>query len=103
MRIPSSFKMMGHTIKVKKIAPEDWKDANESEPCLGIYEADKQTIRIKGVGGTLEGHIFYHELVHAIMTSLGHEFGKEIHNEQIVDSLAGLLHQAMTTAKFNAD
>jgi len=99
MKLPSSFKLMGHTIKVKLIEPQDWK----IEDCIGMYEADKHIIKIKNVGGTLVGHIFYHELVHACLTSLGHELNQGIHTEQVVDSLSGALHQAMTTAKFHAD
>ena len=99
MKLPSSFKLMGHTWKVKLIEPHEWK----VEDCIGLCEADQHTIKIKKVGGTLEGHIFYHELLHAVFNSLGHEPGQGVHTEQIVDSIAGCLHQCLTTARFHAD
>ena len=92
-KIPTSFRVLGHTIKVHRVAPERWK----TPECHAFFEADKHRILIRDSGGTLPGHSFYHELVHAILSAMGHPLNSD---ESIVDNFSGLLHQALSSAKY---
>jgi hypothetical protein len=93
MRIPSSFRLMGHTIKVKAIPAEKWKHKD----CIGLYNYEKQLIELKDGGETMPGHTFLHEVMHACLSAMGHKLNS---NEAFVDQLSGLLHQAFTSAKY---
>lgn len=95
MKIPTSFRLMAHTIRVRAIPAGDWKHPD----CVGLYNADKQLIELRDQPGTQSGHIFAHEMVHAILTAMGHELNS---NESFVDNFSGLLHQALETAKYPA-
>lgn len=87
---------MAHTIKVKSIPADKWKLPD----CVGFYNYEKQQIELKDHGKTMPGHIFYHELTHAILSSMGHKLN---HDEAFVDQFSGLLHQALTTSKYKKD
>ena len=93
MRIPSSFCLMAHTIKVKAIPASAWKLPD----CIGMYGADTQTIQVRDGAGTQPGHVLCHELTHAILSAMGHKLNN---NEAFVDNFSGLLHQALSTAKY---
>ena len=95
MRIPTSFPILGQTITVHTIPPEDWEYGEE---CVGCYESEWNTIAIRGdYTGTKREQIFFHELVHACLDSLSSKLN---HNEKFVDQLAGVLHQAFSKAKY---
>jgi len=89
----TSFKLLGHTIRVKEIPETEWRH----EDCVGLYEPHRQRILIRGgLTDSLRWHTVYHEMVHAILGAMGHELNN---NENFVDMVAGLLHQALSTAK----
>lgn len=93
MRIPCSFRLLAHTIHVKAIPASKWKHTD----CVGIYQADKQQIEVKDGPGTMPGHILCHEITHAILSAMGHKLNND---EAFVDNFSGLLHQALSTAKY---
>ena len=106
MQIPSSFKLLGHTITVE-------------EELTGMYEKGRygcsgfetKFIRItpKGpqhpVTETSIEHTFLHELVHHILyySDLAADVksgARLCDQEAFVDLFAGLLHQALTTMEY---
>ena len=93
MRIPVSFRLMAHTIKVRAVPFDKWRH----EDHVGRYDADKQLIEVRHQPGTQSEHIYTHELVHAILTAMGHPLNQD---EGFVDNFSGLLHQAMTTSRY---
>ena len=93
MRIPVSFHLMAHTIKVRAVPSDQWRHKD----CVGLYDADKQLIELRHQPGTQSEHIYTHELVHAILTAMGHQLNAD---EGFVDNFSGLLHQAMTTSRY---
>jgi hypothetical protein len=96
MRIPKSFRLMAHTIKVKAVPAEKWKHKD----CVGFYNYDKQQIELRDGDGTMPGHIYAHELVHAILSAMGHKLNSD---EAFVDQFSGLLQQAMDSAKYPSE
>lgn len=96
MRIPKSFRLMAHTIKVRAVPEGKWKHKD----CVGFYNYEKQQIELRDGGGTMPGHIFTHELTHAILSAMGHKLN---HDEAFVDQFSGLLQQALETAKYPAE
>jgi hypothetical protein len=97
MTIPESVQLMGVTVPIIW-----WKDEERSEEELKYHgEAHFSSKRIylantcRGVDMTqeLKEHTFFHELLHQILDSAGYK--KQNDNEQFVDLIAGLLHQAL--------
>ena len=103
MRIPKSFKLYDHEIKV--VLKDTVKDYDDPEKELfGFADWINNEIHLatkdngKTMPKTQVGHSFYHELVHHILYKMGeHKLNKK---EKFVDQLAGLLHQAFSTAKY---
>ena len=93
MRIPSSYRLMAHTIKVKRIPPCRWKD----EKTVGLFSTEHKRIEIRDTCDTLTEHVFLHELTHSILDAMGHPLNRR---EDFVDQFSGLLHQVLTTAKY---
>lgn len=93
MQIPTSFRLLNHKIRVRSIPAQEWK----REDCVGIYMMGEQRIELRDSGGTLPSHIFTHELTHAILDAMGHKLSRD---EGFVDAFAGLLDQALSTAKY---
>lgn len=93
MQIPTSFRLMAHRIRVKSVPEAKWKHTD----CIGMYSADKQLIELRDNGGTLTGHVFTHELTHAILSAMGHKLNN---SEAFVDQFSGLLSQALETAQY---
>jgi hypothetical protein len=93
VKIPRSFRLMAHTIKVKAIPAERWK----RQDCVGFYDYEKQMIAVKDGDGSMPGHIFAHELTHAILSAMGHKLNSD---EAFVDQFSGLLQQALDSAKY---
>ena len=93
MRIPLSVKLMGHTIPVDLIPPIRWK----RKDAVGWF--DHQTLRIEILKkpGTMSEQTFFHELMHAVFYALNHPLYDD---EELVDQIGGLLHQAFKTAKY---
>jgi len=92
--IPKSFKIFGHTIKVK--ITKDVSDGTDGEWSPAALE-----IRIKPVSENLaeswQEQTFWHEVVHAIFDTLSYDdYGKD---EELVDRIAQCLHQIDKTKK----
>jgi len=99
MLIPKRFKLLGHTVEVKE-DPERFYERNSFGSCS--FEA--KWIKLVPPSpshpitqSSLE-HTFIHELVH--MCIYHTEQGQLNDNEGFVDALAGLLHQALTSAEY---
>lgn len=96
MEIPSKFRLFGTTIKViyaDKIL--------EETGALGDFNLSSATIRLrrpsKDVPKDMVEHTFCHELVHAMFQMMGREeLGKD---EELADTLGGLLHQFLVAGK----
>ena len=106
MKIPSSFKLLGQSITVS-IDP----NLSNKRDCTG--EAHYRTNQIllqdsSGYDGRAADkieHDFCHELVHFLLYygsgAINHELKEPAHkNEELVDLLAGLLHQSLTTMEY---
>lgn len=86
---------MGHTITVKIIPEADWRH----DDCVGMYEPHKHRILIRdGLSPSLAQHTLYHEMLHSILGAMGSALNSD---ENFVDMVAGLLHQALSTARFS--
>jgi hypothetical protein len=91
-RVPSKFKLMGHTIKVQVISKKDWKKPD----CVGEFSPETDTMTILRQSKSQTQHTFWHEATHAMLYIMGHKFYS---NEAFVDQLGGLLAQIMDTAE----
>ena len=91
MNIPSQFDLMGRTFKVNA-SPKLGIDYH------GLCSPDTNEIHIsKDIPYTKMESVFFHELVHAILSLMGE---CELYgNEKFVETFGGLLHQAMSTSK----
>lgn len=102
MKIPNSFDLQSHTIKV--VYDDKMLDA---ERCYGMAEYDQCKITLcnkkggKPLPASVIQHTFYHETVHLILTAMGED--KKNKNEIFVDTFAGLLCQILNTQKFKKD
>jgi hypothetical protein len=93
MRIPTSFRLMGHTFTVEQIPQIRWKQSD----CVGWFNPKEMKIGILKRPGTAAEQVFTHELVHAMTYVMGHSLYE---NEEFTDTFSGLLHQAATSAKY---
>ncbi len=86
MNIPSSFQLGGITWKVKRVKRLKGK--------YGDCDLAKTTIRILDtIDEKLKEQTFCHELVHAILFSMG----KADHDEEFTDAFGFMLHQFLNT------
>lgn len=93
--IPRSFKLAGHTIEVRIVRPSRWAHGN----CEGAWWPSRKRIELLStLKGTHLEQRFFHELVHALFDISGHE--ELSRDENLVDRLGHLLHQAQTTQVF---
>ncbi|MHC4099206.1 MAG: hypothetical protein ACYSU3_24515 [Planctomycetota bacterium] len=97
MKIPKSFELFGQTINVvfkNDLTFED--DAigatrfRRNEIWLQTKESGRPEVQVE--------QTFLHELVHWILHELNYDKLRD--DEQFVDNVASLLHQAFTTAKY---
>ena len=92
--IPKSFQILGHTIKVKITD-------NVPENSVGEWKGNQNVIHIRPVGDdmpeSLQEQTFWHEVVHCIFSTLNYD--KHDKDEQLVDLIAGCLHQIDKTKK----
>jgi hypothetical protein len=99
--IPKSFKIFGHTVKVKRV--KSLKD-EDGKVTLGESDIYKNEIRLLDNDTKFEltqsqkEQTFYHELVHMILDSVGREDLSE--DESLVDLISGALHQFIKTSKY---
>lgn len=84
---------MGHTINVELIPPIKWKYPK----AVGWFDTQNLTIKVLKRPGTITEQTFLHELMHAVFYALNNPLYE---NEELVDQVGGLLHQAITTAKY---
>ena len=92
--LPKSYCLLGHTVTVKVVPGADWAHPD----CVGLYEPHRHRILIRGdLSESLQQHTLYHEMVHSWLSAMSHDLNED---EKFVDMLGGLIHQAMTTAKF---
>ena len=90
MNIPSQFTLGGLVWKVV------WRKRIKGK--YGECVLHKQTIHLlSGLPPELTEQTFLHELCHAIHYAMG----KNEHNEEFIDAFATMLHQALTTAKYD--
>lgn len=102
MRIPKRFKLLGHSIEVKDDDEIFFLKRSYGQCCFEgkwiklVRPHAKHPI----TQSSLE-HSFLHELIHMC---LYHTEQSQLNdNEGFVDSLAGLLHQALTTMEYEGD
>lgn len=85
--IPSEFKCLNHTIRIKNVPGLSGMDRT------GDWDPDINEIRVftEGVCADMVIHSFYHEVVHCLLERAGRtELSQD---EQLVDLLGGLLAQ----------
>jgi hypothetical protein len=92
MRIPRAFSLMGHRVTVEIVSKKDW----PYEDALAIWLPQEYKIFILRKRKALMVHSFLHELMHAILDTLNHKLSRD---EVFVDTVAGLLQQALETAE----
>lgn len=93
MKVPSRFRLMGHVVTVQVTPPIQWK----RKDCIGFFDPAAMLIGIRGGRQSIVEQAFLHELMHAVFYCLGDD---DYENEGKVDSIAGLLHQVATTARY---
>ena len=95
--IPSRFQVLGCNVEVELRDSENW----DHDDVVGMYDPMNHRITVVVTNQQIMEHAFFHELVHCILFSLGKNELSE--DEAFVDTFAGLLHQAMKTATYEAD
>lgn len=101
--IPTSFDLLGHTIKVKlikKLLVEGTNvgESNDAENTIIVSTKYREDSKIKQADDDYIQHTFYHELVHQILSKMGkHKLNM---NEKFVDDFAALLYQFEKSKKF---
>ena len=99
MQIPERFKLLGHQIEVK-YDPERYFERGAFGACS--YEGKWIKLVPPGeshpISQTSLEHSFFHELLHLCIECT--EQSQLNDNEKFVDTLAGLLHQAITTMEY---
>ena len=101
MRIPKSFMLFGETITVEY--NDEMRDAEDKDG-YACYRKNKILLDKRCTVATQEyrEHIFCHELVHWLMFRSGEKFEALNGDEDAVDRLALLLHQALTTMEYDS-
>lgn len=99
MKIPKSFSILGHEVKIL-FSDTRMKDKN----ALGYLEPSMLRIHLaktedgEKLPTSIIEHTYLHEVVHKILQEMGE---LELYrNEKFVDLFAGLLHQVLTTSKY---
>lgn len=92
MDIPAQYQLMGQTIMVRVIEPDEWDDTS----CWGQFNPATNEIRLLRRSPEATAQTFCHEMVHTILTAMSHKLNKD---EVFVDLVGSLLHQILTTAK----
>ena len=86
-RIPRRFKVMGHTVTVRRISKTKWRHKD----CVGYFDPQQMVIAVcTGSSKTTQEQCFWHEATHAMLYCLG---SPHYSDEEFVDQLGGLLHQ----------
>ena len=93
LAIPASVRLMGHEVRIELVPPIQWKHPD----CIGLFDPTNMVIRVRKGRQSVVEQAVLHELFHAMFYVLSDD---DYENEQKVDSLAGLAHQALTSAKY---
>ena len=97
MLIPSRFSLLGYTIEVQTVPADQW----QHEDCSGFYVPEKCLIVLREYERPeVQAHTLFHEIVHAIFLALNRDDLSA--DERLVDTFAGLLHQVITSAEYDA-
>jgi len=93
MRIPYRFEVLGRTIRVTR-------SRKVNLDAFGEYNSERDTITIYRTARTpeLQAHTFCHELMHVLLEAAGRPDLSD--DEGFVDTMGGLLHQALSTARY---
>ena len=102
MRIPKSFKLLGHTIIVEEDIGLTTRTDNTGEAHFRHNKIILQPLDgYKDRPISRLEQVFVHELVHFILYFSECEKTKGLtHNELVVDRIASLLHQALSTMEY---
>jgi hypothetical protein len=94
MEIPNSFQLMGHRWTVQRM-PGSFEE--DGDLCNGICDFQTLTIRVNtDAADSLVMHSFMHEVMHAVLWTLGHELAT---NEGFVDATGAALAQVLESAE----
>lgn len=95
MKIPTSFPLFGKRVAVDIIPLADW---THGEDTVGLWNPQKNAISLRAdqVGDAIE-QAYLHEMLHAALDGISHKLARD---EVFVDTLASLLHQALTGARY---
>lgn len=108
MRIPKRFKLLGHTVEVvdndRLLSDRDWTGAAcYAESRIELLPPSAQCPRSE----SQYAQTFFHELSHFLLyyagAAINHKLGDELahRNEEFVDLLGSLLHQAIATMEYD--
>lgn len=94
--IPQTLQVAGQTITVKIVPPSRWAHGDD---CEGVWWPSKRRIELlSSLKGSHREQRFLHELMHCVLDIAGHA---ELSNDEgLVDRVAHLLHQALTSCDF---
>lgn len=91
-RIPKSFKVMGHTITVRRIPKSRWKAGKN---CVGYFDPASLTIAVcSGIAPSAQEQTFWHEVTHCVFFALN---SPNYEDEELVDQIGSLLHQIVSS------
>lgn len=93
MAIPSSFQLLGHTIKVV------YDPTLEDRGRVGEASYQKMQILISPKAtASMAAHTFWHEVVHHILQMMSYD--KLCDDEEFVDRMGAALHQVTSTMEY---
>lgn len=91
MRIPKTFRLMGHEYSVRIVPKSEWKDPE----AVGLFDnSARQILILRADKATME-QVYLHELEHCLLLAMGRD--KLYKDESFVDLHAGMLHQVLTS------
>lgn len=99
--VPKSFQLGGRTWQVRFVSEEYMlkRCEDEKEPALGICTMwDAEILLMEGLKAETTQAVFYHELAHAILETIGME--RISKNEGKVDAIGTMLHQFLQTQDY---
>lgn len=92
-RIPKSFKVLGHTVRVIVVPAGQWK----AKDCIGYFDPEHSRIVIRRQRpASLMHHTFWHEVVHVVLNAINHKLYAD---ESFVDNMGGVLAQIVETSQ----
>ena len=97
-KIPKSFNVGGQPIEVNIVERGDDNCLGHSKIAKGIIEIAKKYDRDENVSNGSQLNTFYHELTHAILSTMGES--ELNNNEKFVCCFSSFLTEALTSAKY---